>query len=65
MSAEVAARPVARHLSRAELAALTRRYADEVREGRHEVVADPEERWHVRLHCDDVVDVWSVDARGY
>jgi len=61
MSAEVVdplrARPA---LSRAELAELTRRYADEVRDGRYEVVADPDERWHVRLHCDDVADVWLI-----
>ncbi|MCA1983604.1 rhodanese-like domain-containing protein [Nocardioides nematodiphilus] len=60
MSAEVVALPAARHLSRAELAELTRRYAEEVREGRHEVVAEDEERWHVRLHCDDVADVWLI-----
>ena len=47
-------------LSRAELAALTQRYAEEVREGRYEVHADPDERWHVRLHCDDEVDVWLI-----
>jgi rhodanese-related sulfurtransferase/predicted metal-dependent enzyme (double-stranded beta helix superfamily) len=47
-------------LTRAELAALTRRYAQEVREGRYEVIADPDERWHVRLHCDDSVDVWLI-----
>jgi rhodanese-related sulfurtransferase len=57
MSVVPFARPA---LSRAELTALTRRYAQEVREGRHEVHADPDERWHVRLHCDDRVDVWLI-----
>jgi len=64
MSAEVVAHPAARPatalLSRSELAELTRRYTEEVRAGRHEVVADPDERWHVRLHCDDRVDVWLI-----
>jgi len=55
------ARPLSRPaLSQGELAALTQRYAEEVREGRHEVIADPDERWHVRLHCDDQVDVWLI-----
>ncbi|WGL51576.1 rhodanese-like domain-containing protein [Nocardioides sp. BP30] len=57
MSVVSIARPA---LSRAELAELTQRYAEEVREGRHEVHADPDERWHVRLHCDDQVDVWLI-----
>ncbi|WP_017934762.1 rhodanese-like domain-containing protein [Nocardioides sp. Iso805N] len=57
MSAVSIMRPT---LSRAELAALTQRYAQEVLEGRHEVHADPDERWHVRLHCDDDVDVWLI-----
>jgi rhodanese-related sulfurtransferase len=57
MSAVSITRPA---LSRVELAALTQRYAQEVREGRHEVHADPDERWHVRLHCDDQVDVWLI-----
>lgn len=65
MSAEVVAHPAARPavpaaLSRPELAELARRYAVEVSEGRYEVVADPDERWHVRLHCDDVADVWLI-----
>ena len=34
--------------------------ADEVRSGRHDVHADPDERWHVRLICDDRVDVWLI-----
>ena len=50
--------PVA--LTSAELADLTRRYADEVRCGMHEVYADADERWHVRLHSDEQVDVWLI-----
>ncbi|MBM9465092.1 cysteine dioxygenase family protein [Aeromicrobium sp. YIM 150415] len=34
--------------------------ADEVRAGVHEVHADPDERWHVRVHADDQVDVWLI-----
>jgi len=47
-------------LSSSALVALTRRYADEVRAGRHEVRADPDQRWHVRLHSDEQVDVWLI-----
>ena len=34
--------------------------AQDVRDGRHEIHADAEQRWHVRLHCDDQVDVWLI-----
>jgi len=34
--------------------------ADEVRAGRHDVHADPAERWHVRLFQDERVDVWLI-----
>jgi hypothetical protein len=47
-------------LSLAELAALTSAVADDVRAGLHEVHADEESRWHVRLRCDDQVDVWLI-----
>lgn len=47
-------------LSSRELVELTQRYAAEVRAGRHEVRADPDERWHVRLHSDEQVDVWLI-----
>lgn len=47
-------------LSLAELAALTSSVADDVRAGLHEVHADEENRWHVRLRCDDQVDVWLI-----
>lgn len=43
-----------------ELAETTRRYAAQVRDGRHPVYIDPAARWHVRLHSDDVVDVWLI-----
>jgi hypothetical protein len=43
-----------------ELAETTRRFADEVRAGRHEVHADATQRWHVRIHADDQVDVWLI-----
>jgi hypothetical protein len=47
-------------LSLAELAALTSSVADDVRAGLYEVHADEESRWHVRLVCDDQVDVWLI-----
>jgi hypothetical protein len=47
-------------LSLADLAALTREVADDVRAGLYEVHADEESRWHVRLRCDDQVDVWLI-----
>jgi predicted metal-dependent enzyme (double-stranded beta helix superfamily) len=34
--------------------------AEEVRAELHSVHADPDERWHVRLHADDDVDVWLI-----
>jgi predicted metal-dependent enzyme (double-stranded beta helix superfamily) len=42
------------------LTALTRRYAAEVREGRHRVVVDPHQRWYNLLRSDDTVDVWLI-----
>ncbi|BBH16577.1 hypothetical protein Back2_08640 [Nocardioides baekrokdamisoli] len=49
-----------RALSRTELAALAERYADEVRQGCFEVGHSDGERWHVRLHRDELVDVWLI-----
>lgn len=43
-----------------ELADLCRSYADEVRAGCYEVHADPADRWHVRIHADERVDVWLI-----
>lgn len=50
----------ARPLTRDELTAWTRRIAAEVERGEHEIHADARERWHVRVHCDDAVDVWLI-----
>ncbi|WP_229052322.1 cysteine dioxygenase family protein [Aeromicrobium sp. Leaf350] len=47
-------------LSLAELVDLTQEVADEVRRGCHEVHADSDDRWHVRLRRDDNVDVWLI-----
>lgn len=47
-------------MSLADLAALTSSVADDVRAGLCEVRADEESRWHVRLLCDDQVDVWLI-----
>jgi predicted metal-dependent enzyme (double-stranded beta helix superfamily) len=44
----------------ADLVEWTAIVADEVRQGRHDVHADPDERWHVRLFQDDRVDVWLI-----
>lgn len=62
MATEIAARRTGGSppLSLAELADLTAEVAQEVRKGRHEVHADVNERWHVRLRCDETVDVWLI-----
>jgi hypothetical protein len=43
-----------------ELLEWTAVVADEVLSGRHDVHADPDERWHVRLLRDERVDVWLI-----
>ena len=47
-------------LGPADLAALTRSVAAQVRTGAHEVVLDPDRRWYRRLHADPFVDVWLI-----
>jgi hypothetical protein len=47
-------------MSLADLEALTSSVADDVRAGLYEVHADEHDRWHVRLLCDDVVDIWLI-----
>ncbi len=47
-----------------ELLEWTAVVAEEVRNGRHDVHAAPDERWHVRLLCDERVDVWLHDHGG-
>ena len=47
-------------LTHAQLIELTEEVARDVRNGRYEIHADAEERWHVRIHCDDQVDVWLI-----
>ena len=49
-----------RALSRDQLAALAERYADDVRRGCFEIGAGAGERWHVRIHRDELVDVWLI-----
>jgi len=44
----------------ADLTALTRRIAADVRAGHHEVHVDPAQRWYQRLHGDDYLDVWLI-----
>lgn len=43
-----------------ELTTWTQQYAAEVRAGQHPVHADPQQRWHVRLHADERADVWLI-----
>jgi mannose-6-phosphate isomerase-like protein (cupin superfamily) len=47
-------------LDLADLTALSRRIAAEVRAGLHEVHIDPENRWYRRLQGDDYLDVWLI-----
>ncbi|GAA1870078.1 cysteine dioxygenase family protein [Pseudonocardia ailaonensis] len=47
-------------LDLSDLTALTRRFAEEVRLGRHTVEVDPDHRWSRRIMADDVVDVWLI-----
>ena len=47
-------------LSLAELVEWTTSVADDVRAGLYDVRADTQNRWHVRLLCDDQVDVWLI-----
>jgi quercetin dioxygenase-like cupin family protein len=44
----------------ADLAALTREVAAEVRAGLHPVTIDPERRWYRLLRSDSYVDVWLI-----
>ena len=44
----------------ADLTALTRTVAAEVRAGKHEVQIDPENRWYRLIRSDDYVDVWLI-----
>jgi len=47
-------------LALADLTALTRDVAAEVRAGRHAVHVDPDRRWYRLLRTDDWVDVWLI-----
>ena len=47
-------------LGLADLTALTRRVADEVRAGMHPYVVDPDQRWYRLLQSDGYVDVWLI-----
>ncbi|TXL62349.1 cysteine dioxygenase [Aeromicrobium terrae] len=47
-------------LSLAELVEWTSAVADDVRAGLYDVRADADQRWHVRLLCDDAVDIWLI-----
>jgi cysteine dioxygenase type I len=49
-----------RSLSIAELRAVVERYAADVRSGRFVPAFQTDERWHVRIHQDDDVDVWLI-----
>ncbi|UDY24452.1 cysteine dioxygenase [Nocardioides sp. Kera G14] len=47
-------------LSLAELAGVTRAFAERVQAGEFAVEECADERWHVRIHADDQVDVWLI-----
>ena len=47
-------------VSLADLIALTRTMADEVRAGRHTATVDATSRWSQRLHADAYLDVWLI-----
>ena len=47
-------------LTRDQLGALAERYAEQVRQGCFEVGASEGGRWHVRLHHDELADVWLI-----
>ena len=49
-----------RHLSHAELREVVERYAEDVRHGCYVPEFRTDERWHVRIHRDDDVDVWLI-----
>ena len=54
-------RPIAEPLDPTQLVELTRFYADEVRSGSYPYVRyDEQDRWHLRLHRDQRVDVWLI-----
>jgi hypothetical protein len=44
----------------AELVEWTTSVADDVRAGLYDVRADTEDRWHVRLLCEDDLDLWLI-----
>jgi predicted metal-dependent enzyme (double-stranded beta helix superfamily) len=47
-------------VSLADLIALTRTMADEVRAGRHTATVDATSRWSQRLHADAYLDIWLI-----
>ncbi|MCD2191929.1 cysteine dioxygenase family protein [Actinomycetospora endophytica] len=47
-------------VSLADLTALTRALAEEVRSGRHTATVDATSRWSQRLHADAYLDVWLI-----
>src|SRR3954451_12638526 len=49
-----------RHLSHAELREVVEHYAEQVRDGLHVAEFRTDERWHVRIHEDEDVDVWLI-----
>jgi hypothetical protein len=49
-----------RHLSLTELREVVKRYADDVRAGDYVAELHTDQRWHIRIHQDDDVDVWLI-----
>jgi len=49
-----------RRLSPAQLREVVGRYSKDVRDGRYLAEFRTDQRWHVRIHQDDAVDVWLI-----
>ena len=52
--------PRGHRLSTAQLREVVERYSQDVRHGHHLAEFRTDQRWHVRIHQDDDVDVWLI-----
>jgi len=60
MTSSAVAGTAGRALSLDDLRAVVELYAADVRAGVHRAEFDLEQRWHVRIHQDEDVDVWLI-----
>ena len=60
MTSSPVAAKTGRALSLDELRSIAERYADDVRNGVYHAEFDWDQRWHVRIHEDEDVDVWLI-----